>query len=154
MYKGYSGRILRIDLTDQKVDVESTSKNLARQFIGGTGYASYLLYHEIAQGIDPLDSDNKLIFCTGPVTGTVWPTAGRMAVVSKSPLTGIWAESHVGGHLGPEIKFAGYDFMIIEGQAKEPVVLSIVDQEIQFHSGSPYWGLKTLKASKSIRRDL
>jgi aldehyde:ferredoxin oxidoreductase len=77
-----------------------------------------------------------------------------MAVVSKSPLTGIWAESHVGGHLGPEMKFAGYDFIIIEGQASQPTVLSIVDEDVQFHSGSLYWGMKTLKASRLIRRDL
>lgn len=154
LYKGYSGKILRVNLTNQRVAVESTSEELARRFIGGTGYASYLLYQELAQGIEPLGLGNKLIFCTGPVTGTAWPTAGRMAVVSKSPLTGIWAESHVGGHLGPEMKFAGYDFIIIEGQASQPTVLSIVNKDIQFHSGSPYWGLKTLKASKSIRRDL
>jgi aldehyde:ferredoxin oxidoreductase len=154
LYKGYSGKILRINLTNQNTKTETTSKDLARHFIGGTGYASYLLYQELDQGIDPLSPENKLIFCTGPVTGTAWPTAGRMAVVSKSPLTGIWGESHVGGHLGPELKFAGYDFVIIEGQAKEPLVLSIVDQDIQFHSGLPYWGLRTLNASKLIRRDL
>ncbi len=154
MYKGYTGKILRVNLSDQSVKVEKTSRDLARRFIGGTGYASYLLYKELAQGVDPLGPENKLIFCTGPATGTVWPTAGRMAVVSKSPLTGIWAESHVGGHLGPEMKFAGYDFFIIEGQTKKPTVLSIVDQDIQFHSGAPYWGLKTLKASQAIRRDL
>ncbi len=154
MYKGYTGKLLRINLTNQKVEIEATSKDLARRFIGGTGYASYILYHELAQGIEPLSPDNKLIFCTGPATGTAWPTAGRMAVVSKSPLTGIWAESHVGGHLGSEIKYAGYDFIIVEGQAQKPTILSIVDQDIQFHSGSPYWGLKTLTASKAIRRNL
>lgn len=154
MYKGYSGKILRVNLTNQKVSMEPTSKDLARRFIGGTGYASYLLYQELAKGLDPFSSENKLIFCTGPATGTLWPTAGRMAVVSKSPLTGIWAESHVGGHLGPELKFAGYDFVIIEGEAKQRTVLSIVDEEIQFHSGAPYWGLKTLKAAQSMRRDL
>jgi len=153
VYQGYSGKILRINLSDQDVTLEATSPEIARRFIGGTGYASYLLYHELAKGVEPLGSENKLIFCTGPVTGTPWPTAGRMAVVSKSPLTGIWAESHVGGHLGPEIKFAGYDFIIIEGQAREPTVLSIVDNNTEFHSGSQYWGQKTLKASKGIRRD-
>ncbi len=154
MYKGYSGKILRINLTDLKVTVDATSKDLARRFIGGTGYAGYVLYQEIPQGIDPLGPDNKLLFCTGPVTGTPWPTAGRMAVVSKSPLTGIWAESHVGGHLGPEMKVAGYDFLIIEGQAENPTIVSIVDQDIQLLSGNAYWGQKTLKASKSIRKDL
>jgi aldehyde:ferredoxin oxidoreductase len=154
MYKGYTGKILRVNLTNQKVNVEPTSKDLARHFIGGTGYASYLLYQELAKGIAPFGPENKLIFCTGPATGTAWPTAGRMAVVSKSPLTGIWAESHVGGHLGPELKFAGYDFVIIEGEAKQPTLLSIVDEEIQFHSGAPYWGLKTLKTAQLMRRDL
>lgn len=154
MYNGYSGKILRIDLSTQKTQIEATSQNLARRFIGGTGLAGYLLYQEIPQGIDPLGPKNKLFFCTGPATGTVWPTAGRMAVVSKSPLTEIWAESHVGGHLGPEIKYAGYDFIIIEGQAEKPTVLSIVDQNIEFHSGNPYWGQNTLRASKEIRKDL
>jgi aldehyde:ferredoxin oxidoreductase len=154
MYKGYSGKILRINLSTQKTQIEATSQDLARRFIGGTGLAGYLLYQEIPQGIDPLGSENKLYFCTGPATGTVWPTAGRMAIVSKSPLTGIWAESHVGGHLGPEIKYAGYDFVIIEGQADKPTVISVVDQNVEFHSGKPYWGQNTLKASKEIRRDL
>lgn len=154
MYQGYTGKILRINLRDEQVRVEVTSKDITRRFIGGTGYASYLLYQELAPGIDPLGTENKLIFCTGPATGTAWPTAGRMAVVSKSPLTGIWAESHVGGHLGPEVKYAGYDFVIVEGEARQPTVISIVDEEIQFHVGSPYWGQKTLMASKSIRRDL
>lgn len=154
MYKGYTGKILRIDLSTQKTQIESTSKELARHFIGGTGYASHLLYHELAKGTDPLGPQNKLIFCTGPVTGTIWPTAGRMAIVGKSPLTGIWGESHVGGHLGPEIKYAGYDFIIVEGQAKNPTLLSIVDEAIEFHPGTSYWGFRTLKASKSIRKNL
>lgn len=154
MYAGYSGKILRINLTHQTMKIEKTSQEHARRFIGGTGYAGYLLYQEVQEGTEPLGPENKLYFCTGPVTGTVWPTAGRMAVVSKSPLTGIWAESHVGGHFGPEMKFAGYDFLIIEGEAETPTIISIVDDEIQFHSGKPYWGLKTLKTSSSIRRDL
>jgi aldehyde:ferredoxin oxidoreductase len=154
MYKGYTGTILRIDLANQKVKTEPTSREIARRFIGGTGYATHLLYNEVAKGIDPLSAENKLIFCTGPLTGTVWPTAGRMAVVTKAPLTGIWGESHVGGHLGPEIKYAGYDFVIIEGHAKSPTVVSIVDETIEFHSATSYWGMNTLKTSQSIRREL
>ena len=154
MYKGYTGNILRVNLTNQKVQTEPLSCEVARRFIGGTGYASHLLYEEVPKGTDPLSSNNKLIFCTGPLTGTVWPTAGRMAVVAKAPLTGIWGESHVGGHLGPEIKYAGYDFVIIEGRAETPMVVSIVDQSIEFHSAEAYWGMNTQKASKSIRRDL
>ena len=95
MYKGYSGKILRINLSNLQTQINATSLDLARRFIGGTGLGGYLLYQEIPQGIDPLGPSNKLLFCTGPATGTIWPTAGRMAVVSKSPLTGIWAESHV-----------------------------------------------------------
>jgi aldehyde:ferredoxin oxidoreductase len=154
LYLGYTGKILRINLTEQKTSVESTSQQLARRFIGGTGYGGYLLYHEVPIAIDPLGPENKLIFVTGPVTGTVWPTAGRMAVVSKSPLTGIWAESHVGGHLGPEIKYAGYDFIIVEGKAAKPSVVSIVNEDIQFHKAASYWGLTTQQTSKAVRRDL
>jgi len=154
MYSGYAGKILRVNLSDRKVRVEETSQDLARRFIGGTGYAGYLLYHEIPQGADPLGPENKLYFVTGPVTGTLWPTAGRMAVVSKSPLTGIWAESHVGGHLGPEIKYAGYDMIIIEGCASDPVVVSVVDGEVQFNDAKRYWGLTTLQTCKVVRRDL
>ena len=154
MYAGYVGKILRVNLTDREVKTEATSQDLARRFIGGTGYAGYLLYHEVPPGIDPLGPENKLYFVTGPVTGTLWPTAGRMAVVSKSPLTGIWAESHVGGHLGPEIKYAGYDAIIIEGRASNPTLVSVVDGEVQFHNARQYWGLTTLQACKAIRRDL
>ncbi|MFX0168088.1 MAG: aldehyde ferredoxin oxidoreductase family protein [Candidatus Hodarchaeota archaeon] len=154
MYKGYTGNILRIDLTNQQVRTEPVDWSIARQFIGGTGYATSLLYKEVPKGIEPLSSENKLIFCTGPVTGTIWPTAGRMAIVTKAPLTGIWGESHVGGHLGPELKYAGYDFVIIEGRAEAPTVVSIVDQAIEFHHGKAYWGMNTHQTSSVIRRDL
>jgi aldehyde:ferredoxin oxidoreductase len=153
MYSGYTGKTLRINLTKKTAKTEPTSQELARRFIGGVGYGGFLLYQEIAKGIDPLGPKNKLYFVTGPVTGTVWPTAGRMAVVSKSPLTGIWAESHVGGHLGPEIKYAGYDNIIIEGVADAPTIVTVIDDEVQFHAGNKYWGLTTSKTSTSVRRD-
>jgi aldehyde:ferredoxin oxidoreductase len=153
MYAGYTGKTLRIKLTEQTAQTEATSQKLARQFIGGTGYAGYLLYNEVPGGTDPLGPGNKLYFCTGPVTGTLWPTAGRMAVVSKSPLTGIWAESHVGGHLGPEIKYAGYDFVIVEGKAESPTVVSIVDGDTQFHKAKPFWGKTTQQTCKAVRRE-
>ena len=149
-----SGKLLRVNLSNQTVKTEQTSHQLARRFIGGTGYAAYLLYNEVPKGINPLGPKNRLYFVTGPATGTAWPTAGRMAIVSKSPLTGIWAESHVGGHLGPEMKFAGYDQIIIEGAASAPTVLSVVDEEVQILPGSDYWGLTTQQASKALRRDL
>jgi aldehyde:ferredoxin oxidoreductase len=122
---GYMGRLLRIDLTSQKADTEPVTEELARRFLGGVGFAFKYLYDEFKPGTDPLDKTNKLIFAVGPLNATGAPCSNRMAVVSKSPLTGTIAASYAGGFFPSELKKAGYDMVIIEGRAESRYTSSL-----------------------------
>jgi aldehyde:ferredoxin oxidoreductase len=148
---GYAGTILRIDLSRFTVVKEPLARELARDYIGGTGFCARLLYDELAPHIDPLGPHNKLIFATGPLTGTFWTSAGRTVVCGKSPLTGAWAESHFGGFWGPELKYAGYDLIILEGIAEHPVNIVIIDDEIKFEDASYLWHKGTAATIHLIR---
>ncbi|MCD6362552.1 MAG: aldehyde ferredoxin oxidoreductase, partial [Synergistetes bacterium] len=139
----YAGRILRVDLSRGKVRVEELCVDTARAFIGGRGYASKILYDEIDPKVDPLSPENKLIFATGPLTGTPAPTGGRYMVVTKGPLTGTIACSNSGGFWGAELKSAGYDMIVFEGAADKPVYLYIKDDEVELRDASHLWGLDT-----------
>jgi aldehyde:ferredoxin oxidoreductase len=144
MYSGgYSGKILRINLSDKTSKKEELSPEMAKAFIGGAGIGIKYLFDEVKAGTDPLGPKNKLIFASGPFTGTTIPCASRMAVVTKSPLTGAVALSLTGGHFPVELKFAGYDVLIVEGKAEEPTYLWIKDGEVSFKSAAKIWGTKT-----------
>lgn len=150
---GYAGRILRVNLTSGKITKELLRKHLIKKFIGGTGLCAKILWDELKPRIDPYQPDNKLIFATGPLTGTLWQGSGRMVVCSKSPLTNCWAESHIGGFFGPELKFAGYDALIIEGVSKQPVILAVFDDDVRIQKASAIWGLKTSATINNIRAE-
>jgi aldehyde:ferredoxin oxidoreductase len=149
---GYAGRILRADLNRGDFRVEPLPTEWVHEYIGGDGFAARILYDEVPAKTDPLGEKNKLILATGPVTGTLWPMSGRTVFVSKAALTGIWGESHVGGFIGPELKYAGYDALVIEGRAEKPVYVSIHDQDLEIFNASDLWGLKTDEVSAAIRR--
>ncbi|MHA1960815.1 MAG: aldehyde ferredoxin oxidoreductase family protein [Candidatus Thorarchaeota archaeon] len=151
MKGGYTGKILRANLTDGTFKIDSLPKEWIRDYIGGDGFAAKLLYGEVAAGIDPLSEDNKLMIATGPITGTLWPMSGRTVFVSKAAQTGIWGESHVGGFLGPELKYAGYDMLVVEGKADEPVYLLIQDGHLQIRRAKDFWGMTTDKVSAAIQ---
>ena len=110
---GYTGKLLRVNLTDEKIAVEEISHEILRKFMGGVGYGAKLLYDELSPGIDPLGPENKIIFSTGPLTGTKAPGSGFHELCFKSPLTGIWGESKSGGEWGGTLIKAGYDFLVI-----------------------------------------
>lgn len=155
MYNGgYSGKILRINLTDQSVKTEDLPEKLARLFIGGAGFGIKLLYDEVRKGADPLGPENKLIFAPGPFSGTSVPCASRMAITSKSPLTGAVGMSLTGGYFPVELKFAGYDVLIIEGKSERPVYLSIKDDNVKFKSADKVWGMKTTDTQQIIKNEL
>ena len=137
---GYMGKILRVNLTSGEIKVEELKEEDAKEFIGGRGLASKFLLEEIDPKVDPFSPENKLIFATGPLTGTAAPTGGRYMVVTKSPLTGFIASSNSGGFFGPELKFAGYDFLIVEGKAEHPVYISIKDEDVEIKDASHLWG--------------
>lgn len=155
MYKGgYAGKILRVNLTDQSSKWEELSPELARDFIGGTGFGIKYLFDEVKAGTDALGPDNKLIFSPGPFTGTNVPCTSRMSVTSKSPLTGAVGMSLSGGHFPAELKWAGIDILIIEGKSEEPVYVWIKNGEVKFRPAKKLWGLKTTDTQDIIKSDL
>ncbi len=148
---GYAGRVLRVDLTEGEVRTSSLPSRWIRDFLGGDGIAARTLFEEVPGRTDPLSPKNRLIVATGPVTGTLWPMSGRTVFVSKAALTGIWGESHVGGFLGAELKFAGYDMLVVSGRAEKPVYLSIQDDNVTVNDAAKLWGLKTHETTSRIK---
>ncbi|HDL60200.1 MAG TPA: aldehyde ferredoxin oxidoreductase [candidate division WOR-3 bacterium] len=146
----YAGKLLRINLSTGKIKKEDIPENLLKKFIGGRGLASKYLYDEIDPTVDPLSPDNKLIFTTGPLTGTPAPTGGRYMVVTKGPLTGTIASSNSGGFWGAELKRAGYDMIIIEGKSEKPVYILIKDDEVAIKDASHLWGLNTHETTDKL----
>jgi len=152
MYYGYTGTILRINLTNGEISKEPLDLKMAEEFVGGRGLASRLLCAEIDPEIDALSSENPLIFGTGPLTGTGAPATARYVVVCKAPLTGTIACSNSGGFFGPEIKFAGYDVLIIEGESPEPVYLWIQDDRVEIRSASLLWGKTPVDTESTLQK--
>ncbi len=151
---GYTGNILRVDLTNEKITIENPEEIFYRRYIGGEGFVAYYLLKELKVGIDPLSAKNKLIFTTGPLTGFAIPGTGRNSVGAKSPLTGGFGEAEVGGHWGAELKHAGYDAIIIEGKAKTPVYLWIKDGVAVIKNANHLWGKVTGEAEAIIKKEL
>ena len=117
MKGGYTGKMLFVDLTTRKIDEKELAEDVAKNFIGGYGIGARVLYDMMKPGVDPLGPENVLGFVTGPLDGTPALFGGRYIVVCKSPVTGGWNDANSGGHLGPEIKKAGYDAVFVSGAA-------------------------------------
>ncbi|MFH1037724.1 MAG: aldehyde ferredoxin oxidoreductase family protein [PVC group bacterium] len=147
---GYAGHYLRINLTDRSIRKKPFPENLI-EYIGGTGICARILWDELKPGIDPLSPENILILATGPTTGTLFPQSGRCMMAAKSPLTGGWAEAHCGGHLGPELKYAGYDFIVFEGRSEKPVYLLIIDDQVTLQDASEIWGKTVNQTTDCLR---
>ncbi len=137
---GWHGKILRIDLTTRKVTEEDVDPQIARDYIGGRGWAIRYLYDEVDPAVDPLSPHNKLIFATGPLTATTAPTGNRYMVVTKSPLTGALAHSNSGGDFPTWMKRTGYDLFIFEGAASEPVYVWVNEEQVEIRSAAHVWG--------------
>ncbi|MFH1748999.1 MAG: aldehyde ferredoxin oxidoreductase family protein [Planctomycetota bacterium] len=136
----YTGKILRVDLTSGQIRTEALDPRLARQYIGGRGLATKIFSDEVEATVEPFDPANKLIFATGPLTGTLAMCGGRFMVVTKGALTGAIASSNCGGNFGPELKFAGYDLVIFEGAARQPCMLVIDDGQVELRPADDLWG--------------
>jgi len=154
MPNGFMGKILRVNLTDQTISEEETREDWAEKFVGGVGLATRYLYDEVPQKVDPLGPDNKLIFMTGPLTGTASASASRYSVVAKSPLTGIWGHGNSGGSFGPALKRSGYDGIIFEGCSPAPVYLAIIDGRAELHDAGPLWGLNVPETEDQLQKGL
>ena len=135
-----SHHVLRVNLTTGQISREHTAPEIAAKFIGGRGLGTWYLRQEVDPATDPLAPENKVFLATGPLTGTSAPAASRYMVVTKSPLNGGVACSNSGGFWGPELKFAGYDMLILEGKANRPTYLSIKDDAIELRDASGCWG--------------
>jgi len=154
MMNGYMGKILRVDLSTGKIWDEPLDEEYARAFVGGSGLAARYVYDMVDGDTDPLGPENPLVFMTGPLVGTAMPSAGRCSVCALSPLTHIWGESNTGGFFGPELHFAGYDGVIITGQAEKPVWLSIVEGRPELHDAADLWGCDSYVTQERVREAL
>jgi aldehyde:ferredoxin oxidoreductase len=148
----YAGTILTVDLTKRETFKEPTSA-YAKDFLGGRGINIKLLYDRILPGVDPMDSGNILIFGVGPLGGTGIST-GRTEVTAKSPVTGYLGSSNFGGFFASELKFAGYDHVVITGKAKSPVYIWIHDDDVEIRDAAPLWGKDTYQAPDIIREEV
>ena len=155
LYKGgYMGKVLRIDLTKGTAIPEILPIGTAREFIGGAGFGVKYLFDELKAGEDPLGPGNKLIFAAGPLSGTRIPCSSRMAIVAKSPLTGAVGLTMAEGFFPVELKFAGYDVLIIEGKAEAPTYIWIKDGEAKLKSAEKFWGMKTTDTQQIIKNTM
>ena len=151
----YAGKILRVNLTTGKISTESLSEEMAKNYIGGMGLGIRLLMDNSKPGVDAFDPDNPLIFVTGPLSGTMGPTAGNgYAVVSKSPATGGVGEAKAHGFFGPDLKRAGYDAVIITGKADKLSYLWIDDDKIQIMNAEHMTGKSPYETDVTIREEL
>lgn len=137
---GWTGTILRVNLTTGAVSRQATNMKDATLYLGARGLGDKLYIDEVDPKVDPLSPDNKMVFAPGPFTGTFAPSGGRYHVVTKSPLTDGIAGANSGGSWGPELHYAGYDALIIEGKAAKPVYLWIKDDVVEFRDASHLWG--------------
>jgi aldehyde:ferredoxin oxidoreductase len=153
-YGGYTGKFLTVDLTRGAVGELPLDDELAEKYVGGRGFVAKLLYSRLARHIDPLGPENEIIFATGPATGTMIPTASRIAVGVKSPLTGTISASYMGGHFGPELKYAGWDGIIVTGVSAKPVYLVIDGSKVALRDAAHLWGKDTEQTQAILRREL
>ncbi len=137
---GYNGRILHVNLSKGKWEIEEPDETFYRAYVGGSNFAGYYLLKHIKPGIDPLSDENVLVFACSAVTGAPLSGFSRYTVAAKSPLTGGFGESEAGGYFGPELKFAGFDAIVITGKAQGPVYLWIKDGEVEIRDASRLWG--------------
>jgi len=154
MPHGYNGKILRVDLTTGKIDVEEPDEKIYRTYIGGGALACYYLLKEQKPGVDPLGPENTLIFATSAMSGTAAPGFSRYTVSAKSPLSGSFGEAEAGGWFGPELKFAGFDAVIIKGKSEKPVYLWIHDGEVEIKDAAHLWGKSLGDVHDLIREEL
>jgi aldehyde:ferredoxin oxidoreductase len=153
---GWTGRILRIDLTNRRWSVEPTER-FAERFIGGIGIGLKICWDEVGPEVGALDPENRLVFAPGPLAGTLAPASGRIEVVSKSPRSypkETVTRSGMGGYWGPELKFAGYDALIIQGKADRWINLWIYNDHVEFRDAKEYLGRDTYSTQIGLRKEL
>ncbi len=150
---GIHNKIIRINLASREIVIEEPGEMFFRRYLGGRGIIAHTLVKELPADADPLSPQNVLVFAPSVVTGVKIPGTGRHSVGAKSPLTGLFGESESGGFWGPELKFAGYDAIIVKGAADGPVYIKIIDDAIEICDANHIWGNDTLDVHKSLREE-
>ena len=150
--RSYTGKLLRVNLSKGESRAEDIPEQWLKDFLGGRGLGVRYLYSELKRGVEPLGPENKLIFMMGPLGATTAMSVSRMAIVTKSPITGCIAKSVMGGNFGAFLKFAGYDGIILEGEAKKPVYLHIEKGNVEFRDAAELWGLDTEQTQAKLRQ--
>jgi aldehyde:ferredoxin oxidoreductase len=157
---GYNGKIVYVNLSEEKVDIKDLNPQIAKDYLGGTGLSAKITYDLLSEAdynilkADPYSEINPIIFATGPVTGTLRPSSGRYSVTGISPLTKIWGEGTSGGTFCISLRNSGFDAIVITGKAKSPIYLYIHDGTIEFKSASSIWGKDTYEAQEIIKNEL
>jgi aldehyde:ferredoxin oxidoreductase len=147
----YNGKLIRLNLTTGKSQVEEIPRAWLKDFLGGRGLGVKYLYEELKPGVEPLSADNKMIIMMGPLGATTAMSVSRTALVTKSPLTGTIAKSVMGGYFGAFLKFAGYDGIIVEGESPKPVYLHIDKEGLHLHDAADLWGLDSQETHRKLR---
>lgn len=152
--KGYAGYILRVDLTSRTAKKQKLDERLAKDYIGGRGFVDKVVFDEVPVGADPLGPLNKVAIAPGPMSGIFMPASGKVQFGALSPATGIIGDSNMGGHFGPEIKYAGYDMIILEGVSDAPVTVVINDDRVTFRDASQLWGKGSFETEEALKKQL
>ena len=150
----FAGKMLHVNLTTGEIAPKPLDEEKVLKYLGARGFNARLLWELIPSGADPLGPENVLIFGTGTLTGTSAPTSGRTTVSCKGPATGLYLKTSVGGHWGAELKFAGYDYLVIEGRAAKPVYLLIRDGAVEIRDAADLWGKDVRETTRSIEHAL
>ncbi|MBN1677451.1 MAG: aldehyde:ferredoxin oxidoreductase, partial [Candidatus Thermoplasmatota archaeon] len=150
--KGYTGKILKVDLTTGKSSERTFDEKYARKYLGGQGFAVQIVYHDMPEGADPFGADNVFAIAGGVFDGFPVGTGGKVAFAAKSPATGGLAESIMGGSIGPELKHAGYDALEVVGKSDEPVYLWIEDEKVEINEAGDLWGKDTREVPEILKR--
>lgn len=152
---GWAGTVLDIDLTENRILKAPLALDFARKWVGGEGFGVKTLWDVAGpEEEDALDEGNVLIYATGPLTGTMAPSSGRLEIINKSPLTGGFGDSNSGGHFAPELKNAGYDMLVIRGRAKEPVCIFINNDDVQIRKAGHLWGKPVSETDATLKSEL
>ncbi|MCP4629514.1 MAG: aldehyde ferredoxin oxidoreductase family protein [bacterium] len=150
----FAGQILWIDLSAGISEKKAIDPALIKNWLGGRGINAKLLWDLTKPGIDPLGPDNPIIFGTGAFSGTFAPSSGRLSITCKSPATNLYLKTNVGSHFAAELKFAGYDFIVVSGSSERPVYLWIDNDQVTLRDASHLWGLDTRATDQEIKEEL
>lgn len=154
MLYGYAGNTLRINLSENNIIKEPLSEELVDEYIGGRGFVAKTLFDELPPNTEPFDPENLFIIAMGPLSGTFMPATGKTHFGTKSPATGGYGDSNMGGHFGVEMKYAGYDMIVLNGKAEELSYIFIENDKVEVRSAQKYWGRGSFDVEKAMKDDL